>query len=150
MIRRQTIFGKVVSVGRTFQQDGSRRCYLVDVVVLENDAGGIMRLIDVVVPCSIHWMLEVGEQGQFEFLYVQYPKPFGSYLRCFLIGLRSKRGNVQGAPDVQKWMRASRGAALHFFGYGLILMPAFGLGLLFWICAVRLVMVNLPDLHVRS
>lgn len=150
MTHWQTVSGEVVDVGRILHQGGPEDCYQLDAVVFRDINGTIIRVTDIVVPGAIHWMLKAGMRGQFELLHLTYPKPFGSYLRSFLIGMKSCQGNADGEPNVRKWVRESKGAAFHFLWFGVVLMPAFGFGLLLWICAVRLLMLNVPSKSGQS
>jgi hypothetical protein len=52
-------------------------------------------------------------------------------------------------PAVRCWISAFKGGVLHFCCFGGVFMPAFGLGLVFWPCAVRLLIGELPVLHIQ-
>jgi hypothetical protein len=58
--------------------------------------------------------------------------------------LKSEQECIDGTRNVKAWVRGSKGAALHFLCYGIVLMPAFGFGLLLWICAIRLLTLSVP------
>jgi hypothetical protein len=145
MTHWQTVSGEVVDVGRILHQGGPDDCYHLDSVVFRDINGTIVRVMGVVVPGAIYWMLKAGVRGQFKLLHLTYPKPFGSYLRSFLIGMKSSEGSVDGESNVRKWVRDSKGGAFHFLWFGVVLMPAFGVGLLLWICAARLLMLTVPS-----
>lgn len=145
MTHLQTINGEVVRVGPG-QHDPGPDCYLVKELVLKDGSGKAVRLVDIVVPGPAFWMLKPGVVGHFDLLHLTYPKPFGSYLRSFLSKASCPEGNVHGAQNINKWIRSSKGAAFHFLWFGLVLMPAFGFGLLLWICAARLLFVKAPPL----
>jgi hypothetical protein len=145
MTHLQTIDGEVVSVGPG-QHDPGPDCYLVKELVLKDGSGTVVRLVDVVVPGAAHWMLKPGAAGRFDLLHLTYPKPLGSYLRSFLVAASCADGDVNGARNIHRWIRSSKGAAFHFLWFGLLLMPAFGFGLLLWICATKLLFVKAPPL----
>lgn len=145
MTHLQTINGVVIDIGAA-QHDPGPDCYLVKNLVLKESGGKVVRLAEVVVPGSIHWMLKPGAVGRFNLLYLTYPKPLGSYLRAFMTEVTCADGSVDGAQNVHSWIRSSKGAVLHFLWFGLVLMPAFGFGLLLWICAARLLLLNAPPL----
>ena len=145
MTHLQTISGEVVRVGPG-QHDPGPDCYLVEELVLKDRSGNAVRIAGIVVPGAAHWMLRPGMAGRFELLHLTYPKPMGSYTRSFLVNISCADGDMNGAQNVQKWIQSSKGAALHFLWFGLVLMPAFGFGLLLWICATRLLLLKAPSL----
>lgn len=148
MAHLQTINGEVVSVAPG-QHDPGPDCYLVKELVLKDGSGKAVRLVDIVVPGAAHWMLKPGTAGRFDLLHLTYPKPLGYYVRSFLVRASCADGDVNGAQNVHRWIRSSKGAAFHFLWFGLVLMPAFGFGLLLWICAARLLLVKAPLLPGR-
>lgn len=149
MTHLQTIQGEIVGVGPA-QHDVGLDCYLVKGMVLREGNGSVVRLPEVVVPGAMHWMLKPGTAGRFELLHLTYPKPLGSYLRTFMFEISSADGDVNGLQNVNKWIRSSKGAAFHFLWLGLVLMPAFGFGLLLWLCAARLFALNALPLSSSS
>ena len=145
MTHLQTINGEVVTVGPG-QHDPGPDCYLVKELVLKDGAGKAVRFVDIVIPGAAHWMLKPGAVGRFDLLHMTYPKPMGSYLCSFLVNASCANGQVNGAQSIHKWIRSSKGAAFHFLWFGVVLMPAFGFGLLLWICAFRLISLRVPQL----
>lgn len=145
MTHLQAISGTVVSVGPG-EHDPGPDCYLVRELVLKDGGGKGLRMVGIVVPGAAYWMLKPGAVGRFELLHLTYPKPLGSHTRSFLVNVSCADGDVNGIRNVQEWIRGSKGAALHFLWFGLVLMPAFGFGLLLWLCAARLLLLKAPTL----
>jgi hypothetical protein len=145
MSQFKKLVGEVRHVGRVLMSGGPEDCCQLDaLVVRDSDNGEVIRMVDVIVPNAIHEVLKPGEIGQLEILMLNYPKPFGSAARYFVLRLESANEWIDGTSNVKAWVRGSKGAALHFLWFGLILMPAFGFGLLLWICAARLLALNVP------
>lgn len=147
---RQALIGKVVHVGNILQQGGPEDCCLLDSIVFRDRAGAITRLTGVVVPGKVHWTLTTGLEGQFELLHLTYPKPFGSYVRSFIVEVKSKDATVDGEDSVRKWISSSKGAFFQYLWFGLILLPAFGFGILLWICAIRLLKISFTKRPLSS
>lgn len=142
---RQAITGEVVHVGAILQQGGQEDCSLLESVVFKDRAGTITRFTGLVVPGNLHWMLKPGLEGKFELLHITYPKPLGSYIRSFLTEITSEKASGVGREGVRKWISSSKGACFHYLWYGVVLLPAFGFGVLLWICAFRLLRISVPS-----
>jgi len=149
MTGRQEIQGVVVHRGAG-QRDPRPDCYLVDELVFKDTQGQLIRLADVVVPAGAYGMLHQGASGRFDILYLIYPKPMGNYDRTFVVDVRTAEGTANGADSIHRWVQSSKGAAFHFFWYGFLLLPAFGFGLLLWVCALRLIALEVPQLANRA
>jgi len=144
MSQWKTVIGEVRHVGRVQMRGGQEDCCLLDSLVILESNGQTVRMVNVVVPSAIYDVLKPGDIGDFDTLVLNYPKPFGSAARTFVVRLKSAAECIDGIQNVKAWVRGSKGAAFHFLWYGIVLMPAFGFGLLLWICAGRLLALNVP------
>jgi hypothetical protein len=144
MIRYLKVQGRLAATGTAQSHGAPLWTSTFEYLRFETPESGSKHLQEVIVPSSVQALMELGDRGEFELMFVPYPKPFGTYERCFLTGVCTERGKVDAMPEVRKWISASKGAALNFFWLGLILMPGFGIGLLFWICALRLLLIKQP------
>lgn len=140
----KTVVGEVRHVGSVQVRGGQEDCFLLDSLVVRGSDGQTIRMLDIVVPGEIYEELKLGGTGQFEILALNYPKVFGSATRSFVISFKTADRLIDGIQNVKVWVRSSKGAALHYLWYGIVLMPAFGFGFLLWICAVRLLALNIP------
>lgn len=145
MTRLHQLEGAVVYRGAA-QRDPRTDCYLLGELVVKDGRGQVVRLTDVVVPGRAFSMLTSGGKCQIQVLHLTYPKPLGTFERAFLVKVHSDVGFADGAEDIRKWVTSSKGAAFHYLWYGLILLPAFGFGLLLWACALRLIALEVPPL----
>lgn len=145
MTRLQELEGAVFRLGAA-QRDARTDCYLLEELVLKNKDGQLIRLTDVVVPGGAFSLLVPGDDCRLHVLQLAYPKPIGTFDRAFVVRVLSNEGLVEGAENVRKWVSSSKGAAFHYLWYGLVLLPAFGFGLLLWACALRLLALKVPSL----
>lgn len=141
----KTVAGVVQHVGQVQISDGRGDCCLLDSLVIQASDGQTVRMVNVVVPGAIYELLQPGAVGNFDILILYYPKPFGSVARSFVVRMRSAEAYIEGMENVKAWVHSSKGAALHLLWYGIFLMPAFGFGLLLWICAGRLLALHVPS-----
>lgn len=147
----RSVRGEVRHVGNVKMRGGQEDCCLLDSLVIRESDGQTVRWVDVVVPSAIQDLLKLGDVAEFDVLVLNYPKPFGSTPRTFVVRLKSADGCIDGIQNVVAWIRGSKGAAFHFLWCGGVLMPAFGFGLLLWLCALRLLILNVPsDVVVAS
>lgn len=144
MSQWKMVVGEVRHVGQVQMRGGPEDCFLLDSLAIRGSDGHTTRMVGVVVPGAIYDVLKPGVVGNFAVLVLTYPKPFGSAERTFVVRLKSAEEFIDGIQNVRAWVRSSKGAALHFFWYGIVLMPAFGFGLLLWVCAARLLALNVP------
>lgn len=117
-----------------------------DYLRIEGDDGREYYLERVVVPSYLDATLTSGTRGSFYIVPIAVPKLFGSHQVYSLFALSASDGKLrQAIPQAARCTTDGKiGNALRLFWYGTILMPAFGVGLLYWIAALRFILIKAP------
>lgn len=112
---------------------------------IEGDGGREYYLEKVVVPSYLDVACDPGLKGVFYLVTIPYPKLFGSHPIRYLFGI-SSNGKLRGAiPQTERCVtRGNGGYVFQLLVLGAFLLPAFGFGMLFWLLALRLILVKVP------
>lgn len=116
MIQYLKLTGRLLAMGREQHHGAPLHASMVDYLKFETSDGKSRQVQEVVVPSLVHSTLAVGDAGEFDLIVMNYPKPFGTYSRYFLAGLRTGRGEVEATPEVRKWVAAQRAVQSNTFG----------------------------------
>lgn len=116
-----------------------------DYLRIEGDDGREHFLEKVAVPSYLDASIAVGMKGTFYFVTITFPTLLGSQPVRYLFATSSGGKLRQAIPQAARCAtQGNIGVALRLFWYGIILMPAFGVGLLYWLAALRFIRIKAP------
>lgn len=148
MANIQKITGVLANTGPvTYTGPDSRveSAAVYDYLRIEADDGREHYLEKVSVPSYLDATLAPGTTGTFHVVTVTFPKLFGSHQLRYVFATSSDGKLRQAIPQAARCATDGNiGAALRLLWYGTILMPAFGIGLLYWFAALRFMLVKAP------
>ena len=144
----KTVSGELVATG-TVAYDGAHNgaepAAMYDYVRIEDERGQDIFLERVIVPAALDSHLGLGTTGKFYLVEVRVPTLFGSKPMYFAYGIEVNGRRVHKAiAQTQRCLRSAKGGAIRLFGWGCILLVAWGFGLLLWVQACRLLSISLP------
>ncbi len=117
---------------------------MYDYVRLEEDGGHDFYMERVMVPAFIDSLLGVGTKAKFYIVEVRIPTLFGSKPMHLIYAIDVNGKMHRAIEQTQRCLRSAKGGAIKLFGYGCVLLIAWGFGLLLWVQAFRLLRVSLP------
>lgn len=145
--------GELVATGPVVHDgahNGAEPAAIYDYIRLEDEGGREIYMERVMVPAFLDSLIDVGTKGKFYIVEVRLPKLFGSKSMHFIYAI-NVNGKVRKAVEqTQRCLRSVKGGAIKLFGYGCVLLIAWGFGLLLWIQAFRLMRVSLPLADMRD
>lgn len=115
-----------------------------DYLRFEGPSGEGIYVAQVTVPAFLDSLLVVGAAMTISMAEIRMPTLWGSNPMQFLYAIRVGGKTLSAVQNAQRILDSMRGAALRLFLYGLILLPAWGAGLLFWFAALRITRLKLP------
>lgn len=143
----RTVSGELVATG-TVAYDGAHNgaepAAIYDYVRIEDVRGQDIFLERVIVPAALDSHLGLGTTGKFYVVEVRVPTLLGSKPMYFVYGIEVNGRVLKAIPQTQRCLRSAKGGAIRLFGWGCILLVAWGLGLLLWVQACRLLSISLP------
>lgn len=144
----QKISGVLVNTGPatyTGPDPRAESAAVYDYLRIEGDDGREHYLEKITVPSYLDATLAPDTKGCFYVVTITFPKLFGSQQFRYLFATSSDGKLREAIPQAARCAtNGTVGAALSLMLYGTILMPAFGIGLLFWYAALRFVLVKAP------
>jgi len=146
--------GELVATGPVVyhgvQSGGAEPGSVYDYIRLENSDGQESYLERVTVPAFLDSLIGIGKVATLYVAEVRIPTLFSSAPMHFVYAVEVD-GKVRKATEqVQKILRSIKGGVVTLFLLGLVLLPAWGAGLLFWIRAFRLIKLSLPLDEMRN
>jgi hypothetical protein len=154
MSRTRTLSGELVATGPVVYdgtQFGAAEPYsMYDYLRFEDEAGKDLYIERVVIPAYLDSSIRAGMEATFLVVEVPIPTMLGSKPMHFVYAVETGGKMRRAIEQVQKIFRLTKGAALPMFWYGLILLPAWGFGLVLWIRAVRIIKLRLPLDEMRQ
>lgn len=142
------ISGRLVSTGPVVHggvHNGAEPGALYDYIRMEGCDGQEEYLERVVIPGFLDSLIDVGVVGTLYIVEVPIPTMFfGSKPMCFVYAVETGGKVRKGIEQTQRCLQSAKTGATKLFGYGFILLIAYGFGLLLWIQAYRLVSIKLP------
>lgn len=145
MARIARVIGKLEATGPAERASNPLNLALYSYLRIVGDDGDELFLEQVFVPAYLDSTLSLGTPTELYVVTIPYPKLFGSHDKSFVYGMTLNGTRRNALKEVRQIFQGTKGAAFHLFWYGLVLMPAFGFGLLFWIAALRLLQLTLPE-----
>lgn len=140
------ISGELVATGPVVHDgahNGAESVAIYDYIRLDG-AGEELYLERVIVPAFLDSLIGVGIAGTFHFVEVRIPTLFGSKPMYFIYALEIGGKIRKAIEQTQRCLRSAKGGAVKLFGWGCVLLIAWGFGVLLWIQAYRLITVSLP------
>ncbi|MDH0342066.1 hypothetical protein [Chromobacterium haemolyticum] len=151
MVRK--IKGRLVATGPVMHDgvdNGAEPATIYNYVRLQDENGGDTYMQQVFVPAVLDSLLDVGTAGTFYVVEVAIPKLFGSRPFHFVFGLEVGGKLYQAVPQTRRILNGCKGGAAKLAWYGLILLIAWGFGLLLWVQAARLLSITLPESEMTA
>lgn len=146
------VSGELVATGPVVHDgahNGAEPAAMYDYIRFEDEGGQEVYLERVIVPAFLDSLIDVGTKGKLYIVEVRVPTLFGSKPMHFIYAI-DVNGKVRKAVEqTQRCLRSAKGGAIKLFGYGCVLLIAWGFGLLLWVQAFRLMRVNLPLADMR-
>jgi len=142
----QNISGALVNTGPAVHIGGQAESAAVyDYLRIEGEDGKEHYLEKVAVPSYLDATLAPGTKGNFYIVSIDFPKMFGSHQLRYLFATSSEGKLRQAIPQAARCVTdGNLWEAIRLFGYGVVLLPAFGYGVLLWLWALRLMLVKAP------
>lgn len=142
----QKISGVLANTGQAVHIGGQAESAAVyDYLRIEGEDGKEHYLEKVAVPSYLDATLAPGTKGNFYVVVIDFPKMFGSHQLRYLFATSSEGKLRQAIPQAARCVTdGNLWEALRLFGYGVVLLPAFGYGVLLWLWALRLMLVKAP------
>lgn len=142
------VSGSLVSTGPVVHDganNGAEPAALYDYIRVEDHAGEEVYLERVIIPGYLDSLIDVGTVGTLYIVEVPIPTMFfGSKPMYFVYAVETGGKVRKGIEQTQRCLRSAKAGAAKLFGYGFVLLIAYGLGVLLWIQAYRLLKINLP------
>lgn len=116
-----------------------------DWLQFRRDDGKSFRVAHVMIPEEVHDLLGAGLTATYHFVEIPVPKLIGSRPVYILFALEVAgvaRSDISGAIQM---LKSCKWAVARWLWFGLLFLPAFGLGLLFWLQAFRMMRLSLPE-----
>lgn len=142
----QKISGVLANTGPAAYIGGRAESAAVyDYLRIEGEDGREHYLEKVAVPSYLDATLAPGAKGNFYIVTINFPKMFCSHQLRYLFATSSDGKLRQAIPQAARCVTdGNLWEALRLFGYGVVLLPAFGYGVLLWLWALRLMLVKAP------
>lgn len=154
MSRTRKLSGELVATGPVVYdgpQSGVAEPYsMYDYLRFEDGTGKDIYVERVVIPAYLDSSVRTGMVATFLVAEVPIPTMLSSKPMHFVYELETGGKTRRAIEQVQKVFRLTKRAAYPLLGYGLILLPAWGFGLLFWFRAIRLIRLRLPLNEMRQ
>jgi len=141
------ISGELVATGSVVHDgahNSSEPAAMYDYLRFEDEQGQDVFLERVIVPAAMDSHLGLGIVGKFYLVEVRVPTLFSSKPMYFFYGIETNGRVRKAITQTQRCLRSAKGGVIKLFGYGCILLVAWGFGLLLWVQAFRLLSINLP------
>lgn len=139
--------GKLLSIGGSERDPGLIR---YDYWRIETDAGDAF-LQGVIVPAALDSVTSAGAVTIFYIAEVPFPKFFlGSKPMYLVYGVKSGDRIHEAIEPVQRFMRVLKLGTIKLFAAGVPAMFLWGIGLLLWVMAFRLLAISLPLRKMRK
>lgn len=116
----------------------------------EGRSGTGAYLQNVFVSSYLDSLLDAGVAGTFYVAELAMPKVFGSRPLYFIYAIDTGGKRYEAIPQTKRILNGCKGAAGKLAWYGLILLIAWGFGLLLWVQAARLLALQLPEAEMAS
>ena len=142
----QKVTGRLAALGAmTHSRAGGESSVIYEYLRIETEGGNEQYFERVIVPSYLDSVLSFGAKGDFFVLTVPFPKMFGSSPVHIVFATSCEGKPRQAIPQAARCVTSGNGGlALKLVLFGLIMMPAFGFGLVFWIWALRMMLVKVP------
>lgn len=144
----QKISGDLANTGPTTYTGPDCRvesAAIYDYLRIEGDDKKEHYLEKVIVPSYLDATLSPGTKGIFYVVTITFPKLFGSHQIRYLFATSNEGKLTHAIPQAARCATDGNGGqALKLLLLGTMLLPAFGYGLLFWLLALRLMLVKAP------
>jgi len=144
----QKMFGTLTNTGPcTYTGPNGRveSATIYEYLRIEGGDGREHYLEKVVVPSYLDIACEPGLKGEFYLVTIPYPKLFGSYQIRYLFGISSNGKLREAILQAARCVTSGHGGyVFQLLVLGTFLLPAFGFGMLFWLLALRLMLVKVP------
>lgn len=150
MARIVRVIGRLEAKGQA-QYERDRGNYAIyDYLRFENEDQTEMYFERVCIPSYIDSLISPGSLSEFHIVTLSYPKVFGSRNFSFLYAITINGKTKESFDEIRHCFSSSKWGALNLFWIGIVLMPAFGFGLLLWIAALRLLGLSLPEQQMKD
>lgn len=152
MANIQKVSGRLVALGPTTQNGtGGESSVTYEYLRFETENGGEQYFERVVVPSYLDSALGFGTKGDFAIATIAIPNMFGSNPIHVVFATSCEGKPRQAIPQAARCVTSgSGGLIMKMFLLGLILMPAFGVGLVFWVWALRLMFIKVPVIDMQQ
>ena len=141
------VTGRLAALGPTInlRPTGGESNVIYEYLRFETSGGDERYFERVIVPSYLDSVLGFGAKGDFFVLTVPFPKMFGSSPVNVVFATSCEGKQRLAIPQAARCITGGNGGfAFKLFMFGLIMMPAFGFGLIFWIWALRVMLVQVP------
>lgn len=144
------IDGRLAATGLVVHEQRPENVSIYDYLRFVGENGQETYLERVFVPGYLDSRIGAGFMGRFYLVTLHYPQLFGSKPSSFLFGVVSAGQLWDGIQPVRKCFGLTKMGVVQLFIGGLVLLVAWGFGLLFWIQAIRLIRLELPMNKMRE
>ena len=104
----------------------------------------------VCIPTYLDSSISIGSPAEFHIVTLSYPKIFGSRDISYVYAVTLNGKTKESLNEVRRCFSSSKWGALNLFLVGIILLPAFGFGVLLWIAGLRLLGLALPEQQMNE
>lgn len=142
------IHGRLTTTGPVLQDgvdNGAEPAAIYQYVRFEEEGRREVYLQHVFVPSYLDSLLNAGSVGTFFVVELAMPKLFGSRPFYFIYAVEIGGTLYEAIPQTKRILNGCKGAVGKLAWYGLILLIAWGFGLLLWVQAGRLFSMQLPE-----
>lgn len=142
------IQGRLMATGPVLHDgvdNGSEPVAIYQYVRFEEEGRREVYLQHVFVSSYLDSLLDAGSAGTFYVVELAMPKVFGSRPLYFIYAVDTGGKRYEAIPQTKRILNGCKGAAGKLAWYGLILLIAWGFGLLLWVQAARLLALQLPE-----
>lgn len=124
---------------------------IYDYLRIEGDDERDYYLEKVVVPSYLDVACDPGVKGGFYLVTIPFPKLLGSHKIRYLFAIASDGKRREAIPQAVRCVTSGHGGYIfQLLVLGVALLPAFGFGILFWLLALRLMLVKAPEDEMRQ
>lgn len=146
------IRGRIVAAGPVVYDgvdNASEPAAIYRFLRLVDEAGQEIYLEHVHIPAFLDSLISSGTVGTFYVMGIPIPKPFGSKPFYFVYALNIDGRLSDAIAQTNRLLRACKAGALRLAWFGLILLAAWGFGVVLWIQAVRLLSLSMPEAEMQ-